>query len=74
MNRTLRIGLKILSAGVFSVVGALFSGPWGPCGPSSPAGLVFMLGAFLCIPSGGLVSLAGIVLLLWRKKSAPQTV
>jgi len=57
----LRAGVKITGFGVLSVVGALFSGPWGPCGPATPIGALFMLAAMLCLPVGGVVLLIGLI-------------
>jgi len=47
MSKLLRTGLTLLGVGVLSVGGMCFS-KWGPCGPSSITGLIFLLSAGVC--------------------------
>jgi len=44
MSKLLRAGFALLGVGLLSVAGMTFS-KWGPCGPSSIGGLVFLLSA-----------------------------
>jgi hypothetical protein len=66
VNRALRIGLKILGAGFASAIGSIFSGPWGPSGPSNSVGLIFMFWTILLLPVGTLISLAGLLVSVGR--------
>jgi hypothetical protein len=72
VNRLLRVGLKVTGVGVLSVVGMLLSGPWGPCGPSSATGLIFMLTALFCLPIGALVLIAGLVVFAFERRAVAQ--
>jgi hypothetical protein len=49
----------------------IFGGHWGPCGPSSIWGLIFLLAFLLFTPIGALISLIGFV--IHRLRLAPQT-
>ena len=53
MSSLLRTGLKLLGVGILAGCGmGLFR--WGPCGPSSIWGLVFLLSALGCLALGSL--------------------
>jgi hypothetical protein len=53
MSSLMRTGLKLVGAGILAGCGmSLFR--WGPCGPSSIWGLLFLLAALGCLAVGAL--------------------
>jgi hypothetical protein len=45
---------------------------WGPRGPSSATGLIFMLTALFCLPIGALVLIAGLVVFAFERRAVAQ--
>lgn len=70
MKRALRIALWILGAGILSLFAcAAFGGQWGPCGPSSIWGLVFLLTALACIPVGTVVLVISLIAFVFQRST-----
>jgi hypothetical protein len=68
MSDLLRTGLKLLGFGALAGCG-MFLFRWGPCGPSSIWGLVFLLAALACMAVGSLFEVFGFLrmLLQWMR-------
>jgi hypothetical protein len=66
MSKLLRSGLTLLGVGAVAAGGMFFS-KWGPCGPSSIAGLVCLLAAGICLMLGSLFLVVGLLKLAVHK-------
>jgi hypothetical protein len=66
MSDLLRTDLKLLGAGILDGCG-MFLFRWGPCGPSSIWGLVFLLAAMACMAVGALFVVFGLLRMLLQR-------
>jgi hypothetical protein len=63
MSSLMRTGLKLLGAGILAGCG-MFLFRWGPCGPSSIWGMVFLLAALGCLSVGSLFVVVSLLRML----------
>ena len=66
LSKLLQTGLMLLGIGALSGSG-IFLFRWGPCGPSSIWGLIFMLTAMASLAVGSLFVVAGLLKMLVQR-------
>lgn len=66
MSNLLRTGAILLGTGLLSGCG-MFLFKWGPCGPSSIWGLIFLLTAMVCFALAALFLVIGFLKMLVRR-------